>query len=75
MPAVPTPPRLPAGHTRETFQAFGRADTRDALMDAMRAQAEAYFGGKVELRNAQAQPAPPRSGTTYQGSSYWTARA
>lgn len=70
----PTPPKPSDNMNRESFTAFARAGSRDELMDLMRAQAEAYFGTKVELRSAAAQPAPGGSGVAYQGSSHWTAR-
>ena len=75
----PTPPTPPAGFGRETFHAFARAATREDLMAAMRAQAEAYFGGvRVELREASAQRAQSANGLPrtdqYQGSSRWVAR-
>lgn len=72
---VPTPPRPAPPGPRETFQAFARSDSREGLMDAMRGQAEAYFGCKVELCKSSAQPAGVRSVVTqYQGSSFWVAR-
>ena len=75
---IPTPPRRfsPDVFTRETFHAYARANSRADLMDAMRSQAEAYFGCKVELRDATAQPGPS-GGTTFafQGASRWVARA
>lgn len=73
---VPTPPQPAPPGPRESFQAFARSDSREALMDAMRVQAEAYFGGPVELKEASAQPGP-NGGVTFafQGSSRWVARA
>ena len=77
---VPTPPRPAPPGPRETFQAFARSDSREGLMDAMRGQAEAYFGCKVELCQSSAQPATggarpvTRPATQYQGSSFWVAR-
>ena len=56
-----TPASMPQRRSqmgRETFQAFARASSRDELMAAMRSQAEAYFGGPVELKEASAQPGP-----------------
>ena len=70
----PTPPKPSDNMNRESFTAFARAGSREELMDLMRAQAEAYFGTKVELRSAAAQPAPVSSVLAYQGSSHWTAR-
>ena len=75
---MPTPASMPQrrpGLCRETFQAFARANSRDDLMAAMRAQAEAYFGGPVELKEASAQPGPQGRGqASYQGTSRWHAR-
>lgn len=74
---VPTPPRPTPPGPRETFQAFARSDSREGLMGAMRAQAEAYFGCKVELCKASAQPCQSSNGVArhpYQGSSFWVAR-
>ena len=75
---MPTPASMPQrrpGMCRETFQAFARANDCDELMDAMRSQAEAYFGGPVELKEASAQPGP-NGGVTFafQGASRWHAR-
>ena len=79
MMAGQTPkPTPPAGFGRETFHAFARAATREDLMAAMRAQAEDYFGVRVELREASAQRAQSANGLPrtdqYQGSSRWVAR-
>ena len=73
---IPTPPRRfsPDVFTRETFHAYARGDTRQEVMDAMRAQAEDYFECRVTLRDAAAQPAPDRSGARWQGSSRWIVR-
>lgn len=79
----PPKPHAPATFARETFQAFGRASSREALMDAMRAQAAEYFGCRVELRDASVQLGPaasPRGSASapaqarYQGTSRWVAR-
>ena len=75
---MPTPANMPQRRPqmgRETFQAFARANSREALMDAMRSQAEAYFGGPVELKEASAQPGPQGGQASYQGTSRWCARA
>lgn len=75
---MPTPASMPQRRPqmgRETFQAFARANTREALMDAMSSQAEAYFGGPVELKEASAQPGPQGGQASYQGTSRWCARA
>ena len=56
---------------REQVQAFARADSRDELMAEMRAQATAYFGGPVLLKEASAQPAPKNDPAVYQGTSKW----
>ena len=74
MPTQAGMPQRRPGMCRETFQAFARANTRDALMDAMRSQAEAYFGGPVELKDASAQPGPQGGQASYQGTSRWHAR-
>lgn len=75
MNPVPTPPR-PIPGPRETFHAYARANSRIELMDAMRAQAESYFGCKAELRDATAQPGPSGGATfAFQGASRWVARA
>jgi len=77
---VSTPADMPARHAvgngwaKETYQAFARADTRAELLDRMRRQAEAYFGCRVELREASAQAAPKGSAEAYQGASRWVAR-
>ena len=74
---VPTPPQPAPPGPRESFQTFARSDSREGLMNAMRAQTEAYFGCKVELCKSSAQPATggaARPATQYQGSSFWVAR-
>lgn len=70
---MPTRHAVGNGWAKETFQAFARADTRSELIDLMRKQAEQYFGCKVELREASAQPGP-NGQRAYQGSSRWVAR-
>ncbi len=63
-------PHAPATFARETFHAVAHSDTRQGLMDAMRAQAEGYFGCRVELREATGQ----RVSGQYRGTSRWVAR-
>ena len=73
---TPSPPPNPNTMHREVFQAFARADDRDTLMGLMRRQAEAYFGCKVTLKDANVQHAPANADPplTYQGSSRWAPR-
>lgn len=68
-PAGPAKP-APATYARETFHAVAHSDSRQGLMDAMRAQAEGYFGCRVELREATGQ----RVSGQYRGTSRWVAR-
>lgn len=73
-PCPPPTPRITAN--RETFRAYARADNRQALMDAMRHQAEQYFGCPVELIRADAE-ANARQGDhnhAWRASSLWKAR-
>lgn len=63
-------PVKPVTFARETFHAVAHSDTRQGLMDAMRAQAEGYFGCRVELRGATGQ----RASGQYRGTSRWVAR-
>ncbi len=72
--SVPTPPPAAPGMAKEVFTAFARSGSREELMEVMRKDAEAYFGGPVYLLSAAAQKAPSSVGVVYQGTSRWRPR-